>query len=62
MADEHRAWTRQGEAFWQAHYEAWKRSDRVVAAAFALMSPAHRSAFCRARSGPDRLLERGYSL
>jgi Transposase len=27
MADEHGAWTRQGEAFWRAHHEAWKRSD-----------------------------------
>ncbi|MDT5096246.1 MAG: Transposase [Mycobacterium sp.] len=27
MASEHRAWTRQGEAFWRAHHEAWKRSD-----------------------------------
>ena len=27
MADEHRTWTRQGEAFWRAHHEAWKRSD-----------------------------------
>jgi hypothetical protein len=27
MAREHRAWTRQGEAFWRAHHEAWKRSD-----------------------------------
>ena len=27
MADEHRSWTRQGEAFWRAHHEAWKRSD-----------------------------------
>src|SRR5437764_13767685 len=27
MADEHRAWMRQGEAFWRAHHEAWKRSD-----------------------------------
>ena len=27
MANEHRAWTRQGEAFWRAHHEAWKRSD-----------------------------------
>ena len=27
MADEHRAWRRQGEAFWRAHHEAWKRSD-----------------------------------
>jgi hypothetical protein len=27
MADEHRAWARQGEAFWRAHHEAWKRSD-----------------------------------
>jgi hypothetical protein len=27
MAVEHRAWTRQGEAFWRAHHEAWKRSD-----------------------------------
>src|SRR5205085_3328489 len=27
MADEHRAWKRQGEAFWRAHHEAWKRSD-----------------------------------
>lgn len=27
MADNHRRWTRQGEAFWRAHHEAWKRSD-----------------------------------
>ena len=27
MADEHRAWTRQGKAFWRAHHEAWKRTD-----------------------------------
>lgn len=27
MADEHRTWKRQGEAFWRAHHEAWKRSD-----------------------------------
>ena len=27
MAGEYRAWTRQGEAFWRAHHEAWKRSD-----------------------------------
>jgi len=27
MADEHRAWKRQGEASWRAHHEAWKRSD-----------------------------------
>jgi len=27
MADGHRAWKRQGEAFWRAHHEAWKRSD-----------------------------------
>lgn len=27
MTDEHRRWTRQGEAFWRAHHEAWKRSD-----------------------------------
>lgn len=27
MAEEHRAWKRQGEAFWRAHHEAWKRSD-----------------------------------
>jgi hypothetical protein len=27
MAEEHRAWMRQGEAFWRAHHEAWKRSD-----------------------------------
>jgi hypothetical protein len=26
MADGHRAWN-QGEAFWRAHHEAWKRSD-----------------------------------
>ena len=26
MASE-RPWTRQGEAFWRAHHEAWKRSD-----------------------------------
>ena len=27
MADRHQAWKRQGEAFWRAHHEAWKRSD-----------------------------------
>lgn len=27
MAGEHRTWKRQGEAFWRAHHEAWKRSD-----------------------------------
>src|SRR5690348_4896135 len=27
MADERRAWKRQGEAFWRAHHEAWRRSD-----------------------------------
>lgn len=27
MAEKHRAWTRQGDAFWRAHHEAWKRSD-----------------------------------
>lgn len=27
MADKHRAWTRQSDAFWRAHHEAWKRSD-----------------------------------
>jgi hypothetical protein len=27
MASEHRSWTRQSEAFWRAHHEAWKRSD-----------------------------------
>jgi hypothetical protein len=27
MADGHRAWKRQGEAFRRAHHEAWKRSD-----------------------------------
>src|SRR5436853_6426743 len=27
MAEENRSWTRQGEAFWRAHHEAWKRSD-----------------------------------
>lgn len=27
MAEQHRAWKRQGEAFWWAHHEAWKRSD-----------------------------------
>ena len=27
MADNHRPWTRQGEAFSRAHHEAWKRSD-----------------------------------
>jgi hypothetical protein len=27
MADESRPWVRQGEAFWRAHHEAWKRSD-----------------------------------
>jgi hypothetical protein len=25
--DENGAWTRQGESFWRAHHEAWKRSD-----------------------------------
>jgi hypothetical protein len=27
MVDESGAWSRQGEAFWRAHHEAWKRSD-----------------------------------
>ena len=27
MAEQHRTWKRQGEAFWRAHHEAWKRSD-----------------------------------
>src|SRR6204780_5477395 len=27
MAEEIRWWTRQGEAFWRVHHEAWKRSD-----------------------------------
>ncbi len=27
MANENGAWARQGEAFWRAHHEAWKRSD-----------------------------------
>jgi hypothetical protein len=27
MADENGRWLRQGEAFWRAHHEAWKRSD-----------------------------------
>jgi hypothetical protein len=27
MASEIRSWTRQGEAFWRAHHDAWKRSD-----------------------------------
>jgi hypothetical protein len=27
MADENRTWSRQDEAFWRAHHEAWKRSD-----------------------------------
>lgn len=27
MAGEHRRWVRQGEAFWRAHHDGWKRSD-----------------------------------
>lgn len=27
MAGEKRPWVRQGETFWRAHHEAWKRSD-----------------------------------
>lgn len=27
MVDENGVWTRQSEAFWRAHHEAWKRSD-----------------------------------
>ena len=27
MVDGNGAWARQGEAFWRAHHEAWKRSD-----------------------------------
>ena len=27
MVDENGAWTRQSEAFWRAHHEAWNRSD-----------------------------------
>jgi hypothetical protein len=29
MAEEIRSWARQGEAFWRAHHEAWKRSDLI---------------------------------
>jgi hypothetical protein len=27
MVEGNGAWTRQSEAFWRAHHEAWKRSD-----------------------------------
>jgi hypothetical protein len=27
MTEQHGRWKRQGEAFWRAHHEAWKRSD-----------------------------------
>ena len=27
MVDEKGTWRRQGEAFWRAHHEGWKRSD-----------------------------------
>ena len=27
MTSEKQPWVRQGEAFWRAHHEAWKRSD-----------------------------------
>ena len=27
MVEQNRRWMRQGEAFWRAHHEAWKRSD-----------------------------------
>ena len=27
MVEENGAWVRQGEGFWRAHHEAWKRSD-----------------------------------
>jgi hypothetical protein len=27
MTNTDRAWRRQGEEFWRAHHEAWKRSD-----------------------------------
>jgi hypothetical protein len=27
MASEIRSWTRQGDAFWRAYHEVWKRSD-----------------------------------
>ena len=27
MVDGNGAWVRQGEGFWRAHHEAWKRSD-----------------------------------
>jgi hypothetical protein len=27
MTDQNRPWRRQGEGFWRAHHEAWKRSD-----------------------------------
>src|SRR6187397_2104021 len=27
MAEQNRPWRRQGEDFWRAHHEAWKRSD-----------------------------------
>ncbi len=27
MAEKHRSWMRQSDAFWRARHEAWKRSD-----------------------------------
>jgi hypothetical protein len=30
MADQNRLRARQGEAFWRAHHEAWKRSELNV--------------------------------
>jgi hypothetical protein len=31
MAEENRSWTRQSEAFWRAHHEAWKRINGSIA-------------------------------
>lgn len=45
MAEEIRRWTRQGEAFWRAHHEAWKRSD------------LNQREYCKAHGLPQKAFE-----
>lgn len=40
MAEKHRSWMRQSDAFWRAHHEAWKRSD------------LNQRQYCEAEGGP----------
>ena len=53
MVDDHRRWTRQGETFWRAHHEAWKRSDlnqRQYCEAEGIPAQGFRQLACAVRS------------